>query len=697
MVVHQKCKSCRETFADGAYERTYSNFARYGFRNAEDFKKHSSRNRRCPCKHIVAGGGGGGAVSPQNHILVTWPEYKHPCNITTVEDYQSRRNRIIHTYAPYQRKINRGEVSPLWFSTTDDATDGIIRLVKDRNQQWISLVAQPGSGKTMVIHRVIHRCISQIGHDSAIHPDSITVTTGMSDTSWYMQTLDNLTLRNGTSKDYIWTSLNDVRDNHCLVHRANLHKRISYLLDHPELIHNHLFIMDESHFADGIDMTIDDQLRRLGLTGERMRVYNIKVILVSATPDVTLSIMDGSDSHTQVILQPGEGYKGFKYYTDAGMIEDYNTTLPDHHGLEQLIRHKWSSPRYHYIRARIGIEKGEYRENIKRVCSDNNWRIIPIDSDEGGGNAIADNPQETQMLIACGKNPIRTYEEPSLHTVLLLKDKFRASKRLELTNYIGLVAEKPAVQQNTTVTCNGLIPRFFSYPGERSFPADEKPLFLCNLRCVEEYISFTNIPAGEPWMYEGKDYTAMRIKSTAEETHEKKPTVFSNIEGIDPEIKNNDRRARLVISIPISEEDSSAISQCPSQTRREVAKDTVRRLRPNQHSEYEDYRWQCWTVENDSQKNHYGLANLTAQSHSSGHHRAEERDIDIVRIYYVTCEDEPRLVISPMERNRRHVVVLNFFNKLHLNISHFLHVIWKLSLITVNGNSSTLYKNPILP
>ena len=133
----------------------------------------------------------------------------------------------------------------------------------------------------------------------------------MSDTDWFKQLIDNFTLKDGS---YLWGEINRLEKNHCIVHRSNFHKRITYILDNLELIHDHIFIIDESHFADSKDMTIDNHLQRLGVTLERMKEYNIKIICISATPDVNLSLMSRSDNHKLVKLNPGPNYKGFKYY-----------------------------------------------------------------------------------------------------------------------------------------------------------------------------------------------------------------------------------------------------------------------------------------------------------------------------------------------------------------------------------------------
>ena len=247
-------------------------------------------------------------------------------------------------------------------------------------------------------------------------------------------------------------------------------------------------------------------------------------------------------------------------------------------------------------------------------------------------------------------NAHRTYLEPPTHTIILLLGKFRASKRLTLTRFIGLVAEKPAKKQNTTVTCNGLVPRFFSYPDPQSFPNEEKPLFLCNIKCVEEYIRFTDIPEGESWIYDKIDYTGQRIKSNALMTAELKATCYGNLEGIAPTILHHGHGSKPIISLVLNEDDNSAISEATGNTaKKDVIKRIIQREHPNDYTEYRDYTWQVWNAGTRAKCYSYGLLGLEPRSKSKLGQvtRSGEEDFDIIRVYYVTCDSEPRLVIFP--------------------------------------------------
>lgn len=427
----------------------------------------------------------------------------------------------------------------LWHRNGEEAACFMSAYLLNNEIQWFSLVAQPGTGKTSVIHAILYNTLTNIMDlNDAINPEAITITTGMSDVEWYNQLLDNLRL---SDKQYLWKTINNISENYCIVHRSNLYKRINYILNNKHLINQHFFIIDESHFADSEKQTIEKEFERLGITEERMKEYKIKILFVSATPDVNLSFMTKKENHKQVVLENGNDYKGFKYYKDSEMIQDYNELIgEDIYKMRDIINFTWSSPRYHFIRA-----KNEYRKELEDIIRENEWQSYDDDSnnkvnllfEEDNGDFSMDKSNITIIPI---------YKKPKYHTLILIKDKFRASKRLKLTKYVGLICEKPSKKQNTTITCNGLIPRFFGYYDIPEYDNNEKPLFLCNIKCVNEYIAFTEIKEGESWKYEGKDYTSTRIKSTDKFVREYKNTVYGKMGGVKPENKRyNDVKCEL--------------------------------------------------------------------------------------------------------------------------------------------------------
>lgn len=515
MVGNQRCKKCRANFSEDSDERNYQNYARFGFKNEEQFRKHNSGNKQCPCMQLnsVDNIPECGNI-PQNHLPI-WSSPIKNTHLIGEDDYVDDQD----INQKKLKKHNRGG-RQLWFPETEEAAANILSLMLSINMQWITLVAEPGSGKTMVAHLLIYM-ISKLPYDKSINQGSITITTGMSDKEWYKQIITNFELKDG---EYLWNALHKVDTNHCIVHRSNFNKRITYLLNNQKFLNNHIFIIDESHFADDELMTIDIEFKRLGLTEDRMKEYNIKVLFISATPDVNLSLMGSKDNHKLVQLKNGEGYNGFKKHnSNERIIHDDIVT-----DLGNFIRSKYSTPRYHYIRARTQQDKGQHRIDISDCCTQNEWILIEDDSANDIYISFLEDDYE-KKAFQDGKNVIKSYIPPSEHTFILIKNKYQASKRLQVTEYTGIIYEKKSKKRNATVTCNGLIPRFFGYYEWPTFNNNEQALFICDKQSVEEYIKFA-----EDFIYEGKDYTGTRIKSDKEKTKELKNTCYGCLADITP-------------------------------------------------------------------------------------------------------------------------------------------------------------------
>jgi hypothetical protein len=84
-------------------------------------------------------------------------------------------------------KHNRGG-HPLWFENSANTAWEIWSQITDPDIQFITAVGEPDVGKTSVMHCLIF-VLSMMPYEKAIHPNCITMTTGMSDTDWYDQLL----------------------------------------------------------------------------------------------------------------------------------------------------------------------------------------------------------------------------------------------------------------------------------------------------------------------------------------------------------------------------------------------------------------------------------------------------------------------------------------------------------------------------
>lgn len=519
MVKNQKCKNCKNHFADNAPQKNYSLYADYGFANEEKFRSHSSKNKNCPFRMVSNENSSVSSRDESNYISGYIQEVEWGPHIPTIK-MDERKYALKQEIIKNKLEIHNIDGDPLWFENSIVSAYTILEQLLNPDTQFITVVGEPGVGKTALIHFLLY-AISLLSYEKAIDPNCLTITTGMSDTSWFDQLLKAFKLNDET---YILESINAIKENHCITHRSNFHKRITWLLNNPEYISNSIFIIDEHHFADDVEMTLNNEFKRVGLTAEKMKEYNIKIINVSATPDVSLSIMSREDNHKIVILQNGPNYKGFEYYTNHNMIVDYTNDID----LEGLIRQKYSTPRYHFIRARTQHEKGVYRENTVSISKKNGWDVIEDDSDHNYYLSFKQDENERLSEIQ-GKSIIRTYLQPLKHTIILIKNKYPASKRLKITRFTGLVMEKPAEKMNTTITCNGLIPRFWGYEELPDFPHNQKPLFICNKESVDEYIQFK-----QDFIYNGKSYTSNRIKSDETKLKELKTTWLCKLANASP-------------------------------------------------------------------------------------------------------------------------------------------------------------------
>jgi hypothetical protein len=527
----QQCKTCRTKFSENSCERNYNNWETYHFNSKEEFQRHSSRNNKCPAKVLNQLEESKEENEIQSEIEIhsgnnettelQWPEYTKYNTTIDENGYNHEKSNIEYLL----QKHNKNKGGDLWHSTSELASSELMEGILDENINFMTLVAEPGSGKTAVSHNLIYKILT-LPYEDAINPKNITILTGMSDIEWYNQLLDNYTLKDGK---YLWDEINRIQTNHCISHRSNFHKRITYVLDNLELIHSHVFIIDEFHFADSKEMTIDNELIRLGLTLERMKQYNITIINISASPDVNLSIFERCPYHTLVKLEKGPNYKGFKYFNDKNMIIDYDSSI----NLELKIRH-YTTPRYHYIRARTSTEKGKFQAYIKELTSKNNWLLIEDDSSKNYYISFKNDNNE-KMAESLKKSIVRPYIEPPEHTIILIKDKYSASKRLKLTQFTGVIVEKPAQKRDTTTTSQGLIPRFWMYGNEPEYTNNEPPLFICDYGSVKEYIKFS-----ETFKLNGIDYTSKRLHCTKNKIREKKGTCYSALAGEEPITQDSD-------------------------------------------------------------------------------------------------------------------------------------------------------------
>lgn len=443
--------------------------------------KQSGHNRRtCPELGHVPPNGAAPATHAVQSLTLNAQDIEYLDTRVDMEDIESERQRINHRKKQCERKNG-----VLWYPNQEDA--GVLlhtALISYPKSSLFLIRAPPGAGKTNLIHYCYYLLKALLPNESVITGDRITIMTGMSDCDWLNQTETALTLLNpyADEKEEIF-------------HNPTLVKRFQQFQENPELLRDHVFIIDECHVASSKDCTFKGLLDEIGLSCERtIRRLNIKFIMVSATPDMIESELQqkllegekegGADELPVFIdLVPGSDYRGFQYFKDKGWIQDYRKKLTPDIGagsLETLINERYTTPKVHVIRIR-GKNSETYKQHIRKMCDKNHWVMREHNQKE---------PMDFEKYI----NDFDPVSEQ--HTIICIKGFYSAGKRLRLNGHIGVIIEPSSKTPDITVTAQGLIPRFLGYYSDSDlcFTGGE-PLFICDLQVIDDYLGYCN---GEP-------------------------------------------------------------------------------------------------------------------------------------------------------------------------------------------------------
>ena len=342
-------------------------------------------------------------------------------------------------------------------------------------KRWVVLVAQPGMGKTGAQLETVRLQCMRI--DNAPMLNDVMVCTGMSDTDW------ERTMRNGLLPCF--------RDR--VFHRGRLPDSNTL----KQMKHG-LIVADECHIACGATNVLGKTLH----DAELLNINNLidrdmRMLDVSATPEaVSEQIRSWGDKAAVVILQPGPTYKGFQSMLDDNCLCDAsNFDLKKADDALKLLR-IWDkryighSKRWFPCR----VYSPEARDAITNACRILGWAQPKI---HDSVVRIEDIDGEMEVL-------------PTKHTVILIKQFWRASKRLIRTN-IGGTYETSSVKMDTTVTSQGLAARFcdnFKWSGEQE-DVNLRPLHFTDVNAVKEYLNWYN----KGCVYGNVKYTAARMKS----------------------------------------------------------------------------------------------------------------------------------------------------------------------------------------
>jgi hypothetical protein len=334
---------------------------------------------------------------------------------------------------------------------------------------WIHLAAEMQAGKTGVVNALIRLIFTNI-RILNIRADRIFIITGMSDNAWLKQTRKRVpdAVRRGVA--HSGGLIGVVRALRALNERAPLS--------------NILLIIDESHIASSArnltNKLVYEELARLCPREEWSGVRNIRILTISATdPAKSTIIADSSISiPVEVVqLQTSEAYQSVESLSLHGRLryaEDHGD-LHEATAIEELARAvaTFPDPRYHILRPRKN--KGEMVKSLLESkfpgCVVMPWDSDsrPSKDDDGSSSVKMD---DINALLEV---------QPSVHTFILLKNMFYASKTME-DAYVGVLYDRVGGKDDTNL--QSLLGRACGY-GKRN----DTIIYTCK-QTVENYLKF---------------------------------------------------------------------------------------------------------------------------------------------------------------------------------------------------------------
>jgi hypothetical protein len=340
----------------------------------------------------------------------------------------------------------------------------------------VTLVAQPGTGKTGTAQEVMRVFATNEDDEKFIFTEDIWACSGMNDNDWEKQFKDNM--------------VDSFKEN--VFHRQNFIKQQERL----KTIKNALIIPDECHIASGAKMTLAKTLQHAGLLDiEILRYRKIKMLDISATPESVLYDLNEWGNNAKVVkIQPGPIYKGFevmlkeKRIIEAPILDTYENVLDFLYFLDD--RYSDSTNKYFPMRL--------LDENIKNIITD-----------------ICEELDWDEPLIHDSETRIEDIDEkmktaPKKHTIIFIKGFWRASKRL-IREHVGATYEAIPKKQDMTSTSQGLTARFcdnYVYEGDQ-LDINKRPLHFCDKDAIKKYVEWFNNDCD----FSKSEYKSHRIKS----------------------------------------------------------------------------------------------------------------------------------------------------------------------------------------
>ena len=163
------CSECKKKYQNilNPPELNYNNYQKYGFTTKEKFKNHKSNSIKCPVKTKIQIDNASNQQNTDELIYPFYEPYNSDIDEKTYIWKQETRQNLLKFYLEHNKR--------LWFVENEIATYDILKNLK-LDTQFITLVAEPGAGKTNTIHCLIYN-IGLQAYENSISQNSITITT----------------------------------------------------------------------------------------------------------------------------------------------------------------------------------------------------------------------------------------------------------------------------------------------------------------------------------------------------------------------------------------------------------------------------------------------------------------------------------------------------------------------------------------
>ena len=381
------------------------------------------------------------------------------------------------------------------------------------------IVAETQMGKTGIIQALTYEFVK----NDNINPLNMFILTGLSSCEWVKQTKERF--------------IDMIRPN--IFHRNTIGKFAESL----KTLNDMIIFLDEVHIATELKNEIGRTFLNCGLLSIKNLIErNIKIIQISATPDIALSELykwDETNYNVSIIKSP-DNYIGIQKLLDNNQIYEYKslTDIKNVIEIKQTIQIKYGNNfKYHLLRVQTNLGDSYITmNNINKVFNNDN------DNDKFlVRNYFIDNEIDATEDL----NDLYLDNKPNKHTIIIIKEKIRCSYTINKT-YIGILYERKAETiQNETTIIQGFLGRACGYYDN----SNRNIIIYTNLDIVAAYILKIDLEH-EKELYKiknnkkiinDKDINYNLKTYTTNINNEKNKTKEYNIKVIDdiPDIKNN--------------------------------------------------------------------------------------------------------------------------------------------------------------